>query len=141
MNPIINSSFNKKSINGSSLNATSLTFLTIVMKEMCRHQTVDDIPKHCPNKIHKLPCKICYTAKMTTINKVTLVDTSKIQTGELVHIDIAIYNVNSIRGFTPMLALVCTQTRMLSVFPTTSKRAPFRIIQFILITPMNEQHP
>ena len=28
-----------------------------VIKAMCRHQTLDGLPKHCPKKIYKTPCK------------------------------------------------------------------------------------
>ena len=39
-----------------------------------------------------------------------------------------------------MLNVVCTTTKMLGVFPTTSKIAPLRIIQFILTTSKNGKY-
>ena len=78
---------------------------------------------------------------MTTTKKGKTVNTSKLQPGELFHMDFAFYNVNSIRGFTSMLTLVCSKTRMLWVYPTAPKIASVRIIRFILTTIMNKQHP
>ena len=64
MTPIINSSFNKH---------------TMPIKAMCLHKNLYGLPKYCPNKINKAPCKICYTSKMKTINKGTIVGTSNLQ--------------------------------------------------------------
>ena len=47
---------------------------------------------------------------MTTINKGTTVDTSNLQPGELVHMDFAFYNINSIHGFTSMITVVCEKS-------------------------------
>ena len=69
------------------------------------------------------------------------VDTSNIQPVELVYMDFAFYNVTFIHSFTSMITAVCVKTRMLWVFSTAYKRAPVRIIHFILTTLMNEQHP
>ena len=78
---------------------------------------------------------------MTTINKVTTVDTSNLRPGELIHMDFSFYNVTSIRGFTSMLIAVYPNNRMLWVLTVASKRAPVRIIHFIMKTLINEQHP
>ena len=78
---------------------------------------------------------------MITFPKVTAVDTIIPQPGELIHIDFALYNVTSIRGFTSMLTVVCKNTIMLWLLPTAPKRSPVRIIGFILTTLNNEQHP
>ena len=111
-----------------------------VVKSTLRHQTLDDIPKYFPNKIHKSPCKIYYTAKMTTIDKGTTVDTSNLQPGETIHMYFSFYNITPIRGFTSILILVYENTRILWIFPTVSKRTPIRIIHLILTTLINEQH-
>ena len=55
--------------------------------------------------------------------------------------DLALYNVTYIRGFTSMLTVFYAKTRMLWEFPTLSKKSPVRIIRFILKTLNNEQHP
>ena len=111
------------------------------MKAMCRHQTLDGLPKTFPAKIHKSPCIICYTTKMKIINKGTTVETINLQQGELVHMEFAFYKVTSIHGFTSMRTVVFENTRILWVFPSAPKRAPVRIICFILTTLMNVQHP
>ena len=49
-----------------------------VMKEMCHHQTLDGLPKHCSNKINKSPCTISYTSKTSTYPKEKTVETSNI---------------------------------------------------------------
>ena len=110
------------------------------MKSMCRHQTLYGLPKSCPTKIHKTPCTICYTSKMTTTNKGTKIDTSNLQPGDLVHVEFVFYNVTSSCGFNPIITVVCARTRIIWLFPTASKKAPVRIIRFILTTLMNEQH-
>ena len=54
--------------------------------------------------------------------------------------DFELYNVTFIRGFTSMSTVVCVKTRMLWVSPPAPKRAPVRIIRFILAKLLNEQH-
>ena len=98
------------------------------MKEICCHPTLTGLPKHCPKKLNQEPCTICYTAKMTTFPKVTTVDTNDLQLGELIHMDFVFYNVNSTNGFTSMINVVFTKTRMLWLFPNVSKQPPVRII-------------
>ena len=78
---------------------------------------------------------------MTTINKVTTFDTSKLELGELIHMNFSFYNVTSIHNFTSMLTVVYAKTIMLWVFSTAPKITPVRIISFILKTLINEQHP
>ena len=80
---------------------------------------------------------MCYTAKMTTIDKGTTVDTSNLQPGELFHMYFAFYNVTSLCGFTYILTDVCANTRILWVFPTSSIKSPVHIISFTLTTLMN----
>ena len=141
MNPIINSYFKKHLMSWELIHFRLLHPYESATKSMYRHQTLDGLPKNCPKKIHKAPCKIFYTEKMTTIDKGTTVDTSNLQPGELFHTDFAFYNVTPICGFTSMLTVVCTKTRMIWVLPNASKIAPVCIIKFILTTLMNEQHP
>ena len=141
MNPIINRSLKKDPMSWELIHLRLLHPSEIFTKPMCHNQTLDGLPKHCTNKIQKSPCTICYTVKMTTINKGKIVDTSNLQPGELVHMNFAFYNVNPINGFTSVLAVVCAKTRMLRLFLTAPKRAPVHIICFILKTLKNEQHP
>ena len=71
MNPIINISFNKHGMSWEIIHLRNLHPSESVMKAMCRHKTLDGLPKPFPKKIHKAPCTICYTAKSTTIKKGT----------------------------------------------------------------------
>ena len=81
MNQITNVSFNKQLVSWELIHRRFLHPYDSVMKAMCHHQTLYGLQKHCPNKIHKAPCTICYTAKMKTINKGKKVDTSNLQPG------------------------------------------------------------
>ena len=92
---------------------------------MCRNQTLDGLPKHFPKKIHKAPCKIWYTAKMTTINKGTTVDT------------ITLNQENLLTWTFPFTMSLPT----MALPPIESKIAPAIIIRFIMTTLMNEQQP
>ena len=78
---------------------------------------------------------------MKTLPKVTTVDTTNLQTGELIHMYFALYNVISTPGLTSMINVVCASTRMLWVIPNVSNQDPVRIICFILTTLKNEKHP
>ena len=62
---------------------------------------------------------------MTNFPKGTTVDTNNLQSGELIHMDFALFNVTSIRGFNYMPTIFCEKTRMLWLFPTESKQAPY----------------
>ena len=137
MNTIIGTSFNTHPISRELIHRHLLHPSYSFMKAMFRHQTLDGLIKHCPNKIHKAPCTICYTAKMTNIKKGTTVDIINLQTGVIIHTEFAFYNITSIHGFTSTIIVVCENTIMLWLFPTASKRAHVRIIHFILTTLMN----
>ena len=59
MNPIINSFFNKQSMSWELFHCRLLEPLEIFMKEMCRNQNLNGLPKHCTKKLNKSPCTIC----------------------------------------------------------------------------------
>ena len=99
-----------------------------VMKAMCIYQNFTVLPKHQPKKIKQASWTICYIEKITTIPKGKTVDTTHLQPGELIHMDLPLYIVTYIQGFTSMNTAVCAKNIMLWVFPTTSKHAPDRII-------------
>ena len=52
---------------------------------MYRHKTITVIPKHLPKKLSQSPCTICYTENITTLPKVTNVETTNLQPVELIH--------------------------------------------------------
>ena len=112
-NPSINSSLNKNPMSWDLSNLCIHQPSDSVMKAMCRHQTLDGLLKHCPKKVLKAPCIICYTSKMTTTNKGTTIDTSNLQPGDLVHVEFVFYNVTSSCGFNPIITVVCARTRII----------------------------
>ena len=77
------------------------------MKKMCHHQTITGLPKQFPNNINQASSTICYTKNITASPKGTTVDTTNLQTVKLIHMYLYLYTVNSIRGFTSMITLVC----------------------------------
>ena len=111
------------------------------MKSMCRHQTLIGISKQFPKKLNQAPPTICYTAKIKAVPKIINVDITKLQTGELICVDFALYNVTSFYGFTSVFTIVCARIIMFLVFLTASKRSPVLIIRFVPTTLENEQHP
>ena len=107
------------------------------MESVCYYQTLDGLPKNFSKKINKAPCTIYYTSKIKSNSKGKTVYNSNLQPGELIHMEFSFYNVTPIRGFTSMLTLVYTKTIILWVLLNAPKRAPVRIIHFILTTLKN----
>ena len=140
MTPITNSSFNKNFIWWELIHRRLLHLSDGVMNTICRHQTITGLPNRCPKKLNWAPCKIIYTANMTTFPKGTTVDTNNLQPGKLPHMDFSFYNVTSIRGLFSVLTVLCAKTRMLWVLITTSKWSPVHIIYVTLKKLKNEQH-
>ena len=141
MTRIIKSYFNKHSMSLELIHYFLLHPYESIMKLMFFHQMINGLPKHCLNKLNKSPCKICYTAKMTTPPKVTTVDTSNLQPGEIIHMNLKFYNVTTIPGLNSMLTVVFAKNIMIWVFSTAPNQDSVRIIRFILIKFQNEQHP
>ena len=56
-----------------------------VMKTMFHHQIITGLPKHCPKKINKAPCTICYTLKITIYPKGKTIHTTNLLQRELIH--------------------------------------------------------
>ena len=77
---------------------------------------------------------------MITFPKGTTIEKTHLQPGELIHTDFEFYNVNSIRGFTSMLNVVCEKTRTIWLFTTAPQISPVHIIRVILTELKNEQH-
>ena len=61
MTPITNSYFNKHPVPCELIYCLLLHPLDSFIKAMCRHQTLNGLTKHCPNKINKASCTICHT--------------------------------------------------------------------------------
>ena len=113
MTPIINSYFNKLLISWELIHYYLLCPSNIFIKEMCHHQTITVLPKHCPNKLNQSPYTIVFASNMTTLPKGTTIYTTNLQPGELIHMDFDFYNVTSIRRFTSMLNIFCAKTIIL----------------------------
>ena len=140
MTPIKNIYLNKHIMSLEIIHCRLLHSYDSVMKSMFRHQTLNGLPKHCRNKLNQPPCKICYTAKTTTLPKGTIVQTINLQPGQLIHTDFSFFNLTFICQLTSMLTVVCENTIIIWVLPTAYKK-PVRIIRFILTTLKNKQHP
>ena len=78
---------------------------------------------------------------MTTFPKGKTVDTTNLQSVELIHVYLVFYNMTSVLGFTSMLNILCENTIIIWLFTTASKVYPVRVIFCILTTFNNEQHP
>ena len=57
--PIIYGSFNKHPMPWELVHCHLLQRYDSFMKEMCRHQTLTDVPKHFYNKLKQAPCTLC----------------------------------------------------------------------------------
>ena len=108
---------------------------------MCHDKTFTAITKHCPKKTNKSPCTVFFKAKMKFLPRVTTVDTTNLQQGELIHMESSFYNVTYIQGPTSMLNIVLKKTIMLWIFINKSKQDPVRTTWFIITTLKNEKHP
>ena len=78
---------------------------------------------------------------MTTSPKCTIVDTTHLQLGELVHVHLAVYIVTSAIELSYMLTVLCAENITIWLFPAESKRPPVRKVCFIITELKNEQHP
>ena len=78
---------------------------------------------------------------MTGLPKGTAVDTTNLQPGELIHLDLGFYNVTFVCGFNSMFTFLFAKNKMIWVFHTAYKRTPFQNIRFIQASLKNEQHP
>ena len=61
MTTIIKISLNKHLVSWETINCRLLHPSESVTKPMCRHQTLNSLSKHYPNKLNQSPCTICYT--------------------------------------------------------------------------------
>ena len=93
MDTIINSSFNINNMLWEIIHCRLLHPSESVMKEMCHHQNLTEIPKHFPKNINEAPCTVHFTEKWTISPKSATVDTTNLKTVEIIHIDFALYNV------------------------------------------------
>ena len=77
---------------------------------------------------------------MTILLKDATVDTTNLSSEELLCMYFYLYYVDSIRGFTSIIDVLCEKTRIVCIFPTASKRFPVTNVQFILTSLNNQNH-
>ena len=139
MDQIIYGSFKKNPMSWELIHRRLLNPYESVIKAMFRHQTLIGLIKHCPNNINEAPCTVYFIFKKEIFPIGATVDTTNLRSGELLHMDFVLYNVNSIHDLTSMLTMVCSKTIMLWIFSTTSKLSPVRF--FILPNNIEERKP
>ena len=67
---------------------------------MCKQQTLIGLPKVKPKRHHDAcPCTICIPTKGKNRNKVKTIDTSDLEQGNMLHMDITFFDITSCRGF------------------------------------------
>ena len=71
---------------------------------------------------------------MKTSLKEKTVEKTKLQPGELIHMQFAFYNVTYIRGSISVITIVYSKNILLWVFPIESKPFPVCIMRFIQTT-------
>ena len=76
---------------------------------MCHQQSMIGLPK-CPFQCEAYSCPICTSCKYAHPAKGHTIDTSNINNGELLHIDVSFWDVVSHQGFTSMLTIFDTHT-------------------------------
>lgn len=101
-------------------------------EKMCHSQTLEDLPKQLPVKIYHHPCQICLWKNIKNINKGKVRDTSNLGPAEQLHIDFTFFPAKSIRNFTALLSITCAATRHWWPYPTQSKSAPVKILNYFL---------
>ena len=82
------------------------------MKAICDHQTLTGLPKQCPKNINEAPCTVCFFLMAIPPNGTTIY-TTNIRPGEILQMDITLYNVTSVQYLTSMITLVCEKTRII----------------------------
>ena len=119
---------------GNSSISVYFTLLIVSWKQCSVTKPSLDYQKNCPNKLNQAPCKICYTENMKTSLKEKTVEKTKLQPGELIHMQFAFYNVTYIRGSISVITIVYSKNILLWVFPIESKPFPVCIMRFIQTT-------
>ena len=100
---------------------------------MCKQQTLIGLPKVKPKRHHEAcHCTICILTKGKNRNKGKTIDTSDLEPGNMLHIDITFFDITSFRGFNSSLNIIDAKSRKLWGFLSSAKRTPLRIIKYFL---------
>jgi len=99
---------------------------------MAKHKSIDKLPTHLHEFNHS--CPICLKCKFTKIPRNPPLPTNMLKPGQMLQLDFAFFNQQSIRGFTSYLSCDCVHTKYSFRFCTRSKRAPIDVIRWIIET-------
>jgi len=121
---------------------TSLQSMLTHLKFGCRNmQNIIHMQKHLslthlPSKLTKLlhECPICTKCNLPRLNRNPPVSLANLRPGQMLQMDFAFFNVQSVRGFTSYMSCDCVLTKYSFRFCTRRKRAPVDIIRWILLT-------
>ena len=103
------------------------------LTSMCKLQTITGLPKRKPKRHHHACiCTICIITKGKNRAKGKLIDTTNINVGNLLHMDITFFDVTSIRGFNCSINIIDAKSRKLWGFLSSAKRLPLRIFKYFL---------
>ena len=106
---------------------------------MAKHKSIDKLPTHLHEFHHT--CPICLKCKFTKIPRNPPLPTNMLKPGQMLQLDFAFLNQQSIRGFTSYLSCDCVHTKYSFRFCTRSKRAPVDIIRWIVETLRKQGKP
>ena len=121
---------------------TSLQSVLVHLKFGCRnlkniiHMQKNHSLTHLPSKLKELShaCPICTKCNLPRLNRNPPVSLATLRPGQMLQMDFAFFNVQSVRGFTSYISCDCVLTKYSFRFCTRRKRAPVDIIRWILLT-------
>lgn len=92
--------------------------------------------KNLPSKLQELPfaCPICVKCNQPRLRRNPPLPINMLRPGQMLQMDFAFFNVQSVRGFTSYLSCDCVLTKYSFRFCTRRKRSPVDIIRWILLT-------
>ena len=99
---------------------------------MAHNNSLQHLPRNL--KILECPCPICLKCKLPKLPRNPTVSTHHLEPGQMLQMDFAFMNTESIRGFTSYLSCDCVSSKYSYRFCTRRKRAPVDIIRWIIIT-------
>ena len=102
------------------------------LKLMARKGLLEGLPENLPEL--EEPCPICLSTNATKITRGPTTDVSKFTPGFMLQMDLAFFNVESIRGFTSTFVAICSSTSYPIGFPSRIKRPLLDILKFLVTT-------
>ena len=99
---------------------------------MAQHGSLLHLPKNLKYLQHS--CPICIKIKMPRLSRNPKLSLSKLAPGQMLQMDFAFMNTQSVCGSTSYLLCVCVSTKYCFKFCTCYKRVPVDIIKWVLNT-------